>query len=113
MSVKSRKFLGMQFILDKKLQLRNLCVFEHRNTAAFLNDIVLMVLSRYDRASAAILVKLKKKYRIVLKILITLKNRLRNLILYFHQQMVRKCLICGKFEVRRENIAQPIGVKLM
>lgn len=61
MSVKSRKFLGMQFILDKKLQLRNLCVFEHRNTAAFLNDIVLMVLSRYDRASAAILRQIEEE----------------------------------------------------
>lgn len=50
-SVKSRRFLGinLQFILDKKLQLRNLCVVElhERNTAAFLKDTVLMVLSRY------------------------------------------------------------------
>lgn len=50
-SVKSRRFLGinLQFISEDKLQLRNLCVLElhERNTAAFLKDTVLMILSRY------------------------------------------------------------------
>lgn len=50
-SVKFRRFLGVniQYILDDKIIMRNLGVLElhGRNTAAFLKESVILVISRY------------------------------------------------------------------